>query len=116
MKKENLKELLLRSVTEDISDRERRLIEDEAIYDYSFSNDFRERIMTRLKPVRTRIFSGIDFLRSFDIVFKRIAIAGITVIIILVINLLLSQGSLSYDTLLGLDTNVDEGLLSFLIE
>ena len=116
MKKEDLRELLLRSITEDISDKERRLIEEEAIYDYSFSNDFRERIMTRLEPVRTRIFSGIDFLRSFDIVFKRVAIAGITVIIILVINLLLSQGSLSYDTLLGLDTHVDEGLISLLIE
>ena len=116
MKKEDLRELLLRSITEDISDKERRLIEEEAIYDYSFSNDFRERIMTRLEPVRTRIFSGIDFLRSFDIVFKRVAIAGIMVIIILAINLLLSQGSLSYDTLLGLDTHVDEGLISLLIE
>ncbi len=116
MNNDDLRELLLHSITEDVSDKERRLIEEEAIYDYSFGNDFRERVMNRLEPVKTRLFSGIDFLRSFDIIFKRVALAGFTVIIILTISLLISQGSLSYDTLLGLDTHVDEGLVSLLIK
>ena len=116
MRNNDLKELVLRSITEDISDAERMQIEERAIYDYSFSNDFRERVMARLNPAEAWLLFGIDFMKSFDVIFKRVALVGLAAIIILAVSLFLSQGSLSYDTLLGLDNHVDEGLISLLVE
>lgn len=116
MENDQLKELLLKSLTAEIDDRERSLIESGIVPVYSFSNGFRDRVMQRLNARSIPVFLRPDFLRSFDLGFRRVALTGVAAILILVVTMLLSQGSLSYDTLLGIDNQIDDSLISLLVD
>lgn len=115
MKKEELKELLLRSLTEEIADKDIRVLNEKAIPKYKFSSSFRETVMGRLAGNGIGNVLKTEKIAGWNHAFLRIALAGAAIIIILVVSILLTQGSLSYDTLLGLDSSVDEGLVSLLI-
>lgn len=116
MRKEELKELLLRSLTEEIADRDIRVLNEEAIPKYKFSSSFREIVMSRLAGGRIGNVLRPEKFAGWNNAFLRITLAGAAIIIVLVVSILLTQGSLSYDTLLGLDSSVDEGLVSLLIK
>lgn len=114
MKKEDIKELLLKSLTEDLTEAERLVIESEAISDSSFSYGFADRIIARIE--KGSLFLKPDFINSLNLGFRRVALTGVAAILLLTVSLLLSQGSLSYDTLLGIDNQIDDSLVSLLIE
>jgi hypothetical protein len=116
MKKEGLKELLLRSLTEEITEKDRKLLEEKAIPEYKFSSSFSEIAMSRIAGGMAGTSMRPEKLRMWNKAFVRIALSGAAIIIILIVSILLTQGSLSYDTLLGLDSSVDEGLVSLLIK
>ena len=115
MKKDQIKELLLKSVSETLNREERRVVNEDLLPDYSFSEGFRERVLDKLGIEKMPVYLRPDFLRSLNIGFRRVALSGVAVILILIASILLSQGSLSYDTLLGIDTNVDDSLISLLV-
>ncbi|TFH35766.1 MAG: hypothetical protein E4G95_06515 [Bacteroidia bacterium] len=116
MKGGQFKELLLRSVTDELELEERLLMEAELLPDYVFTPGFKERVLSRIDAVITPLYMRPDFLRSFEIGFRRVALTGVAAILVLAVSLLLTQGSLSYDTLLGIDNQVDDSLISLLIE
>ncbi len=116
MRKEELSKLVLRSLSDEISDPEREVLESEALADYSFSSDFRERVLASVEGKTMFSFLSQSYLRSFDKVFSRVLLTGTIAIIALVISMFITQGSLSFDTLIGIDSSVDDGLLSLLIE
>lgn len=116
MKSEQFKELLLKSVTEDLEKEERLLMEAELLPEYAFSPGFSERVISKIGMDRMPVYLRPDFLRSFDLGFRRVALTGVAAILILAVSLLLTQGSLSYDTLLGIDTQVDDSLISLLVD
>ncbi|HUS87558.1 MAG TPA: hypothetical protein VMW76_09980 [Bacteroidales bacterium] len=116
MKPEKLKELVLSALTEELGDKDRNVIVKEVLPDYNFSPDFRTVLMSRISKAGKSLIAGREFIRTFDFIFTRIAISGIAAILILAISLLLNEGSLSYDTLLGIDSQVDDSLISLLVE
>ncbi|MDZ7739409.1 MAG: hypothetical protein U5K32_10185 [Bacteroidales bacterium] len=101
MKHGKLKDLLLRSLSSELESDERDIIDREIVSDRRFSEGFRERVMSRIVSGKIYINGKREMIRSFDKVFMRVAIPGAAAILLLVLSLLLSQGSLSYDTLLG---------------
>lgn len=111
-----LKDLILRSLSSDLGSNEREIIGRELISDYRFSEGFRERVMSRIVSGKIYINGKREIIRSFDKVFLRVAIPGAAAILILALSLFLSQGSLSYDTLLGIDNQVDGVLISLMSE
>ena len=116
MEREAANELMLRSLTEDISVKERELIESVLLVDSSFSYGFADKVISRLESLKRPSFFRPEFIRSLDFGFRRVALTGVAVILMLTLSLLLNQGSLSYDTLLGIDNMVDDSLVSLLIE
>ncbi len=116
MKPGKLKDLLLRSLTSELKRNERDIIDREIISDRRFSEGFRDRVMSRIVSGKIYIIGKREIIRSFDKVFLRVAIPGAAAILILALSLLLSQGSLSYDTLLGIDNQVDGVLISLMAE
>ncbi len=116
MKPDDIKELLLRSVTDELTDEERSILDGVALPGYEFKPDFRSKVMNVVGKAGMRIMTGREKLRSFDTAFLRIAITGVAAIVILALTLLLDQGSLSYDTLLGIDNNMDDSLISLLVD
>ncbi len=114
MKTGKLKDLLFRSLTSDLETDDRRVMEKELITDFRFREGFRERVMSQIISGKVPVNGKREIIRSFDTVFLRVAISGAAAIIILMFSLLISQGSLSYDTLLGIDNRVDDVLVSLL--
>ena len=115
MNNAELKKLALKSLTEDISDSERAIIKSELITDYRFSDKFKERVIDIIDNNGLSLFD-YDFVLKLNSLFKRVAITGMVAIIALIVSIFISQGTLSIDTIIGIDTTVDDGLLSLLIE
>jgi len=116
MKREELKELLLQSITEEIAESDRQILKEKAIPEYEFSSSFSENVVNRIAGVKIGSLMRPEMFARWNNAFLRIALTGVIVIIILAVSIFLSQGSLSYDTLLGLDSSLDEGLVSLLVK
>jgi len=110
------KDILLRSISPGLEKNERSILEKELLTDHRFSKGFREKVMSSIVSGRMFVNGKREVLKSFDKIFMRVAIPGAAAIVILAVSILLSQGSLSYDTLLGIDNNVDGVLISLLSE
>ena len=128
MNKNDLTQLALKSLTEEISESERKVIEAELLKDQSFGPGFRDRVLESIYSGSLRPFFDPGNLSIFNrvfipgnlsiiyLVFNRLALTVMIAIILLIVTLFISQGSLSFDTLIGIDSEMDEGMLSLLIE
>ena len=116
MEPEKLKDLLFRSLSYDLGVDEREVLEKEFLTDHKFSEGFRDRVMKGIASGKILFNGKRETLRSFDSIFVKVAIPAAAAVIILAVSLLLSQGSLSYDTLLGIDNEVDGMLISLSAE
>jgi len=82
---------------------------------YSFSDGFRNRVMQAVNDEKKSKVISIDFTRSFTSMFYRIAVAGVAVIILLVISLYISHGSLNVNAFTGVDPISEDNLISVLL-
>ena len=82
---------------------------------FSFSGDFTGKVLDRLT---TRHLSAVvedpEFIRGLNSAFYRIALTGVAAIIILLISIFISEGSLSLNSFLGMGNNVDETIICLL--
>lgn len=113
---EKLKELVLKVLTTDLNEEEQELLEREVIPVYSFSNGFRDSVMEKTGKGSVALGLRPDFLSSFSEIFRRVAFTGVAAIVVLIVIMFVSQGSISYDTLLGIDATIDDPLISLLVE
>ena len=114
MKSEAFKQLLIRSVSgTDSSDDIRKQLE-EAGVNYSFGEGFTGRVMARLTDSAVSVSREIDFLRSFNRAFYRIALTGVAAIVILLISIFIMEGSISLGSFVGLSDSYDEGIVYLL--
>jgi len=116
MKPVKTKDLFFRSLSSDLDRNEREEFENKLLPDHHFSKGFRDRVMNSIVSGRIYINGKREIIKSIDSIFLKIAIPGAAAIVLLMLSLLLSQGSLSYDTLLGIDNEVDGVLVSLLSE
>lgn len=114
MKAEKLKELILKSLEGDTPDAEILKQIETAGVSYSFSEDFTEKVLDKVFAPAKVITRETEFLFSFRRVFYKIAFTGVAAIIILLISIYISQGTLSVDSFLGLGDGVDESILCVL--
>lgn len=82
---------------------------------FSFGSDFAGKVLGRIGSARqTSIVRDIEFLRGLNSAFYRIALTGVAAIIILLISIFISEGSLSLNSFLGMGNNVDETIICLL--
>ena len=93
----------------DISDRLRY----EGVY-YSFSEGFTDKVINRISEGVVVLNRQLDFSRSLNSIFYRVAFAGVAAIIILLISIFISEGSLSFNSLVGISGSLDENLIGLL--
>jgi hypothetical protein len=86
----------------------------EAGVKYDFSNRFSEKILNKLFAEGVVITREIEFVRSMNFVFSRIALTGVAAIIFLIISIFLMEGSLSINSFLGLTDIHDESIVCLL--
>lgn len=88
-------------------------LEEEGI-NYDFSSNFKDKVIDKLFSGAVIVNREVEFLRSLNIVFYRIALTGVAAIIVLMISIFLMEGSLSFNSFLGLGNNYDESIVSLL--
>ena len=116
MKKMNSSEIrkLIISSLENGTDGQIASIELQEVLSYDFSEGFEERVFDKIFAEEPFIKRQFEFERSFNLAFYRIALTGAAAIVILTISLFLSEGYLSFDSLLGLSDGYSESIVCLL--
>jgi hypothetical protein len=114
MNSKEIKNMLISSLNTDADAGEvaRRLEEEGVTYD--FSNDFKNKVLDRIYSAGATVTKEIEFVRYMNFAFYRIALTGIAAIVILLISIFLMEGSLSFNSFLGLGDNYDESIVCLL--
>jgi len=114
MKNSDLKELLIRSLDKESDPEKASGKIEEAGVSYRFKEGFRDRVLDRIYSAGDTVVREIEFVRSLNSVFYRIALTGVAAIVLLLISIFIVQGSLSFDSFLGLGNGNDESILCLL--
>lgn len=114
MKPEEIKDLIVNSLSsEEDSVTIQNKLEDAGV-SYSFSDGFRDKVIGRLFSPGVVINREVEFQRSWNRAFYRIALTGVAAIVILLISIYISEGTFSIDSLLGLSSNSEDSIATLL--
>ena len=86
----------------------------EAAGSYGFRKGFDEKVISLLSGTEGAIIREIDFTRTLNLAFYRIALTGVAAIVLLLISMFLTEGSLSFNTFLGMGDTYDESIVYML--
>jgi hypothetical protein len=114
MKTSEIKKLMISSLDSDYDTLEvsRRLEEENISFD--FKKGFGDRVYNKLFTAGITINRELEFVRSMNFVFRRIALTGVAAILVLLVSIFLMEGSLSLNSFLGLSDNYDESIVCLL--
>ena len=114
MKSSEVKELIKASLSADnvTIDTLRKL--EAAGVTYSFRDGFRDRILDRIFSAAIIVNRETEFISSMNSIFYRIALTGVAAIVILLVSIFLMEGSLSFNSFLGLSDSYDESIVCLL--
>jgi hypothetical protein len=114
METSDIKKLIINSLNPDadnagIPDQ----LEKEGI-SYNFSDGFREKVMNRVFTAGYKVSQQVEIVKYMNFAFYRIALTGVAAIVILLISIFLKEGSLSFNSLLGMSDNYNESIVCLL--
>jgi len=114
MKYSEIKEILINSLNNDCdtTDYSRRL--EDAGVSYDFRDGFSDKVLGKLFPPGSIINHEVDFLKTMNYVFYRVTLPGVAAIVLLLISFYLMEGSLTFNSFLGLSDNYDESIVCLL--
>jgi hypothetical protein len=107
-----IKNMLINSLSADDAG-EKGKFEEETI-SYDFSAGFEERVLDKVFNVEETESNEIEFAKYLNFAFYRIALTGIAAIVLLLISLFLMEGSLSFNSILGLSNSHNESIVCLL--
>jgi len=81
---------------------------------FDFSIRFTDKVLDKIFSAGLTINREREFLKSMNYAFYRIAITGVAAIAILLISIFLMEGSLSFNSFLGLTDSYDESIVCLL--
>jgi len=114
MKPSELKKLIIGSLDEDADPQlSAKRLEDEGI-SYDFSKEFSDNVLGKIMSGTDAVTREIEFARSMRLAFNRVALTGVAAIVLLLLSLFLAEGSLSFNSFLGIGDTYDEGIISML--
>jgi hypothetical protein len=88
-------------------------LEEEGIR-YDFSNDFGDKVRAKLFFAGLKVNREVEYVKYMNFAFYRIALTGVAAIVLLLISIFIMEGSLSFNSLLGLKDNYDESIVCLL--
>jgi len=81
---------------------------------YDFSKGFGDKILNRIFSTGLTVTREVEFVKSMNFAFYRIALTGVAAIVVLLISIFLMEGSLSLNSFLGLSDSYDESIVCLL--
>jgi len=113
MKSSEIKKLIISSLEGDADDKNiSAVLQDNLSYD--FRAGFEEKVLDRIFGKGMTVRPQFEFDRKFNLAFYRIALTAAAAIIILMISIFMKEGSLSFDSLLGLNDGYSESIVCLL--
>lgn len=114
MNPSEIKKLLISSMNTEaeLIEVSRRLEEEGLSYD--FSHGFSDSILEKIFSTGLSINREVEFVKSMNFAFSRIALTGVAAIVVLLISIFLMEGSLSFNSFLGLSDTYDETIVCLL--
>lgn len=114
MNSSEIKKLLISSLNKDADPSEvARKLEEEGI-SYDFKSGFGDKVISRIFSTGLTVKREVDFVKSMNFAFYRIALTGVAAIVLLLISIFLMEGSLSFNSFLGLSDSYDESIVCLL--
>jgi hypothetical protein len=114
MKREEIKNLVITSLDAESSAREIADTLDREGVTYDFSSGFTGKVIDKIFSASVTVNQEIEFVRSMNYAFKRIALTGIAAIILLMLSIFIMNGSFSLNSIFGLGNNYDETIVCML--
>jgi hypothetical protein len=114
MKYSEIKEILINSLNPDCDTTEYSGRLEEAGVSFDFRDGFSDKVLGKLFPAGSILNHEVDFLKTLNYVFYRITLPGVAAIVLLLISFFLMEGSLSFNSFLGLSDNYDESIVCLL--
>ena len=114
MKALEIKKLLIRSLEPDADPAIVSRELEKAGVKYNFSQGFSEKVLSRIYSEGSTVIREVDFVKSLNNIFYRIALTGVAAIVILLISIFLMEGSLSFNSFIGLSDTYDESIVCLL--
>jgi hypothetical protein len=81
---------------------------------YDFTHGFTDRVLDKVYAVKVKAIRELEFTKYLNFAFSRIALTGVAAIVILLISILVMEGSLSLNSLLGINDSYDESIICLL--
>jgi hypothetical protein len=114
MKRSEIKQLMISSLSQEEPAGEDTRKLKEAGVDYSFRPDFTDKVLDRLFTAGVVVNREIEFIRSWNRAFYKIALTGVAAIVVLLLSIYIVEGSVSFNALLGLSDSYDESIVCLL--
>jgi len=114
MNKSEIKKLLISSLNTDADPVESSGKLEEAGISYDFSKGFGDKILDKLFSAGLTVNREVEFVKSMNFAFYRIALTGVAAIVVLLISIFIMEGSLSFNSFLGLGNSYDESIVCLL--
>jgi hypothetical protein len=114
MNSSDAKKLIINSLNTDADPREASLIFEKEVVSFNFRKGFDEKILDKIFAAGSAVRREREFMRSMNFAFYRIALTGVAAIVILLISIFLMEGSLSFNSFLGLSDSYDESIVCLL--
>jgi hypothetical protein len=83
--------------------------------DYQFKHGFANRVMTRIKQSKNGKSIDFSFVMDLNRIFTRVVITGVAAILLLLISIYLTTGSVSLDSLSGTESYSEDNVISYLL-
>lgn len=114
MKAPEIKKIIIDSLEKETDSSEISSLLEANGVSFDFSGNFSDKVIDKLFSAGVTVNREVEFLRSLNFVFYRIALTGVAAIIVLMVSIFLMEGSLSFNSFLGLGDNYDETIVSLL--
>jgi len=114
MKRSEIKNLIISSMESDATPEDIARHREEEGVSFDFGNGFTDRIIDKISAPILKIKREGEFIRNLNFAFNRIALTGVAAIVLLIISILLMEGSFSFNSFLGLGDSYDESMVFLL--
>jgi len=114
MKASEIKKLIISSLSADTDTSELSVKLEEAGIRFDFKNGFKDKVLNKVFSAGVTVNREVEFLKSMTFAFNRIAITGVAAIILLLLSIFLMEGSISFNSFLGLSNSYDESIVFML--
>lgn len=111
METKELKRLIIKSLDENQGNAS-ELIRSDVSFD--FSSAFEDKVLDNISREEIESVNEQEFSRFLSIAFSRVALTGVAAIVLLLISLFMMEGSLSFNSILGMPDIQNEDMVYLL--